>query len=574
MRLSQFWLTTQKETPAEAEVISHQLMLRAGMIRQTATGIYSWMPLGLRVLKQVENVVREEMVRAGALELVMPGVLPAELWQESGRWEQYGPELLRIKDRHQRDYCLGPTHEEVITDLVRRDLSTYKQLPVNLFQIQSKFRDEIRPRFGVMRGREFLMKDAYSFHLDEESLQATYQDMFDAYCRIFERLGLDYRPVLADNGAIGGTGSHEFHVLADTGEDDIVFSSQGNYAANMEKAVAALPQGTRPAPSAAMEKIATPGVKTIAELVNALGLPVERTLKTLFVKGTEDRIVALVLRGDHELNAVKAEHLPEVAAPLAMADEKTVAAKIGAGFGSLGIVNLPADITVIVDHSAALAADFAVGANEDGYHYINVNWERDAPLGRTADLRNVVSGDLAPDGQGTLSIRRGIEVGHIFQLGTKYSEALKLKVPLEGGGSVTPLMGCYGIGVTRIVAAAIEQNHDEHGIIWPEGLAPFNVVILPVNAQKSDAVRAESEKLYQTLLAQGVNVALDDRGKRPGFMFADMDLIGIPHRVVISDKTLENGEAEYKHRRAEEAQRIPLDGLADFLLTASQPAQK
>ena len=347
MRLSQFWLTTQKETPAEAEVISHQLMLRAGMIRQTATGIYSWMPLGLRVLKQVENVVREEMVRAGALELVMPGVLPAELWQESGRWEQYGPELLRIKDRHQRDYCLGPTHEEVITDLVRRDLSTYKQLPVNLFQIQSKFRDEIRPRFGVMRGREFLMKDAYSFHLDEESLQATYQDMFDAYCRIFERLGLDYRPVLADNGAIGGTGSHEFHVLADTGEDDIVFSSQGNYAANMEKAVAALPQGTRPAPSAALEKIATPGVKTIAELVNALGLPVERTLKTLFVKGTEDRIVALVLRGDHELNAVKAEHLPEVAAPLAMADEKTVAAKIGAGFGSLGIVNLPADITVI-----------------------------------------------------------------------------------------------------------------------------------------------------------------------------------------------------------------------------------
>lgn len=570
MRLSQFWLTTQKETPAEAEVISHQLMLRAGMIRQTATGIYSWMPLGLRVLKQVENVVREEMVRAGALELVMPGVLPAELWQESGRWEQYGPELLRIKDRHQRDYCLGPTHEEVITDLVRRDLSSYKQLPVNLFQIQTKFRDEIRPRFGVMRGREFLMKDAYSFHVDEASLQETYQAMYDAYCRIFERLGLDYRPVLADNGAIGGTGSHEFHVLADTGEDDIVFSSDGQYAANMEKAVAALPQGTRPAPSAAMEKIATPGVKTIAELVEKHGLPVERTLKTLFVEGVDDTIVALVLRGDHELNAVKAEHLPEVAAPLTLANEKTVAAKIGAGFGSLGPVGLPEDVVLVVDHSAALVADFAVGANQDGYHYVNANWERDARLGRIADLRNVVAGDAALDGHGTLSIRRGIEVGHIFQLGTKYSEAMGLKVPLEGGGSVTPMMGCYGIGVTRIVAAAIEQNHDENGIIWPEGLAPFTVVILPVNAQKSEAVREESEKLYQTLLAQGVNVAIDDRGKRPGFMFADMDLIGIPHRVVISDKTLENGEAEYKHRRASEAKRIALDELAAFLMAKSK----
>ncbi|MDO4777357.1 MAG: proline--tRNA ligase [Cardiobacteriaceae bacterium] len=574
MRLSQFWLTTQKETPAEAEVISHQLMLRAGMIRQTATGIYSWMPLGLRVLKQVENVVREEMVRAGALEMVMPGVLPAELWQESGRWEEYGPELLRIKDRHQRDYCLGPTHEEVITDLVRRDLSSYKQLPVNLFQIQNKFRDEIRPRFGVMRGREFLMKDAYSFHLDEASLQETYQAMFDAYCRIFERLGLDYRPVLADNGAIGGTGSHEFHVLADTGEDDIVFSSDGQYAANMEKAVAALPEGTRPAPGAAMEKIATPGVKTIAELVEKHGIPVERTLKTLFVNGVDDTVVALVLRGDHELNKVKAEHLPEVAAPLTLADEKAVKAKAGAGFGSLGVVGLPEDVVVVIDHHAALAADFAVGANEDGYHYINVNWERDAKPGRVADLRNVVAGDRAPDGQGTLSIRRGIEVGHIFQLGDKYSKAMNLKVPLEGGGSAIPLMGCYGIGVTRIVAAAIEQNHDDNGIIWPEGLAPFTVVILPVNAQKSDAVREESEKLYQALLAQGVNVALDDRGKRPGFMFADMDLIGIPHRVVISDKTLENGEAEYKHRRGAEAQRMALASLPEFLVAASKSGKR
>lgn len=565
MRLSQFWLTTQKETPAEAEVISHQLMLRAGMIRQTATGIYSWMPLGLRVLKQVENVVREEMVRAGALELVMPGVLPAELWQESGRWNDYGPELLRIRDRHRRDYCLGPTHEEAITDLVRRDLSTYKQLPVNFFQIQTKIRDEVRPRFGVMRGREFLMKDAYSFHLDEESLQATYQDMFDAYCRIFGRLGLDYRPVLADNGAIGGTGSHEFHVLADTGEDDIVFASAGTYAANMEKAVAALPENTRPAPGATMEKVATPGVKTIAALVEKHGLPIERTLKTLFVNGVNDTIVALVLRGDHELNKVKAEHLPEVAAPLTLADEKAVAAKIGAGFGSLGTVNLPEDIVVVVDHSAAVAADFAVGANEDGYHFFNVNWERDAPLGRVADLRNVVEGDSAPDGQGTLSIRRGIEVGHIFQLGTKYSEAMNLSVPLEGGGSAVPLMGCYGIGVTRIVAAAIEQNHDENGIIWPEGLAPFTVVILPVNAQKSQEVQEQSERLYQTLLARGVNVALDDRGKRPGVMFADMDLIGIPHRVVVSDKTLADGEAEYKHRTAAEARRVALDELVAML---------
>ena len=565
MRLSRFWLTTQKETPAEAEVISHQLMLRAGMIRQTATGIYSWTPLGLRVLKQVEQVVREEMERAGALELVMPGVLPAELWQESGRWQDYGPELLRIKDRHQRDYCLGPTHEEVITDLVRRDLSTYKQLPVNFFQIQTKFRDEIRPRFGVMRGREFVMKDAYSFHLDEESLHATYKDMYDAYCRIFERLGLDYRAVLADNGAIGGTGSHEFHVLAETGEDAIVFASDGDYAANMEKAVAALPQGVRPAPGAAMEKVATPGVKSIAALVEKHGLPIERTLKTLFVNGVDDTIVALVLRGDHELNKVKAEHLPEVAAPLTLADEKVVVSKIGAGFGSLGVVNLPEDIVVVVDHSAALAADFAVGANADGYHLFNVNWERDAKLGRVADLRNVVAGDLAVDGQGTLSVRRGIEVGHIFQLGTKYSEAMNLKVPLEGGGSAVPLMGCYGIGVTRIVAAAIEQNHDEHGIIWPQGLAPFQVVILPVNAQKSEAVRAESEALYQQLCARGVNVALDDRGKRPGVMFADMDLIGIPHRIVISDKTLEAGEVEYKHRRNAESERVALDKIIEFI---------
>ena len=559
MRLSQFWLTTQKETPADAEVVSHQLMLRAGMIRQAALGIYSWLPLGLRVLRKVEQIIREEMNRAGSLEILMPSAQPAELWQESGRWQAYGPELQRFIDRHEREYCLGPTHEEVVTDLMRRDLSSYKQLPLNVYQIQTKFRDEIRPRFGVMRGREFLMKDAYSFHLDEASLQDTYQTMFDAYCRIFERLGLDYRPVLADNGSIGGTGSHEFHVLAATGEDAIVFSTNGNYAANIEKAEAQRPAQIRPAPSAAMEKRETPHCKTIAALVEDYGVPIERTIKTLMVAGAEGSVVALIIRGDHELNAIKAEHLPEVAVPLRMAEEAEIRAALGAGAGSLGPVG--ANVPMIVDYDAAVIADFAAGANEDGYHYFNINWERDVPLPKVADLRNVVEGDMAPDGSGTLAIRRGIEVGHIFQLGKKYSEAMGLKIQLEDGGSATPLMGCYGIGVTRVVAAAIEQNHDERGIIWPQAIAPFTVVILPLNAAKSPEVQRAAETLYEQLLQAGVDVVLDDRGKRPGVMFADMDLIGIPERIVISDKTLANGEVEYKHRRCESAEMVPLDAI-------------
>ena len=566
MRLSQFWLTTQKETPADAEVVSHQLMLRAGMIRQAALGIYSWLPLGLRVLRKVEQIIREEMNRAGSLEILMPSAQPAELWQESGRWQAYGPELQRFIDRHEREYCLGPTHEEVVTDLMRRDLASYKQLPLNVYQIQTKFRDEIRPRFGVMRGREFLMKDAYSFHLDEASLQDTYQTMFDAYCRIFERLGLDYRPVLADNGSIGGTGSHEFHVLAATGEDAIVFSTNGNYAANIEKAEAQRPAQTRPAPSAVMEKRETPHCKTIAALVENYGVPIERTIKTLMVAGAEGGVVALIIRGDHELNAIKAEHLPEVAAPLRMAEEAEIRAALGAGAGSLGPIG--ANVPMIVDYDAAVIADFAAGANEDGYHYFNINWERDVPLPKIADLRNVVEGDMAPDGSGTLAIRRGIEVGHIFQLGKKYSEAMGLKIQLEDGGSATPLMGCYGIGVTRVVAAAIEQNHDERGIIWPQAIAPFTVAILPLNAAKSPEVQRAAETLYEQLRQAGVDVVLDDRGKRPGVMFADMDLIGIPERIVISDKTLANGEVEYKHRRCESAEMVPLDAILARLTQA------
>ena len=529
------------------------------MIRQAALGIYSWLPLGLRVLRKVEQIIREEMNRAGSLEILMPSAQPAELWQESGRWQAYGPELQRFIDRHEREYCLGPTHEEVVTDLMRRDLASYKQLPLNVYQIQTKFRDEIRPRFGVMRGREFLMKDAYSFHLDEASLQDTYQTMFDAYCRIFERLGLDYRPVLADNGSIGGTGSHEFHVLAATGEDAIVFSTNGNYAANIEKAEAQRPAQIRPAPSATMEKRETPHCKTIAALVEDYGVPIERTIKTLMVAGAEEGVVALIIRGDHELNAIKAEHLPEVAAPLRMAEEAEIRAALGAGAGSLGPVG--ANVPMIVDYDAAVIADFAAGANEDGYHYFNINWERDVPLPKVADLRNVVEGDMAPDGSGTLAIRRGIEVGHIFQLGKKYSEAMGLKIQLEDGGSATPLMGCYGIGVTRVVAAAIEQNHDERGIIWPQAIAPFTVAILPLNAAKSPEVQRAAETLYEQLLQAGVDAVLDDRGKRPGVMFADMDLIGIPERIVISDKTLANGEVEYKHRRCESAEMVPLDAI-------------
>ena len=561
MRASQLLIATLKETPADAEVISHQLMLRAGMIRRLTSGLYTWLPLGLRTLRKVEAIVREEMNRAGAQEVLMPAVQPADLWQESGRWEQYGPELLRLKDRHERDYCVGPTHEEVITDLVRKEIASYKQLPVNFYQIQTKFRDEIRPRFGVMRSREFIMKDAYSFHLDEASLKETYQGMYDAYSRIFTRLGLDFRPVIADNGSIGGTGSHEFHVLADSGEDDIVFSNASDYAANIEKAEALpAPLGSnveRAAPSEEMRLVDTPDAKTIATLVEQFKLPIEKTVKTLMVHAAEGGLIALLVRGDHELNEVKAENLPQVKAPLTMASEEEIRAAVGAGPGSLGPVGL--EMPIIIDRSVALMSDFGAGANVDGKHYFGINWERDAAL------RNVVEGDPSPDGQGTLSIKRGIEVGHVFQLGQKYSEAMNASVLGDNGKTSHPWMGCYGIGVTRVVAAAIEQNHDESGIIWPNAIAPFQVALVPMNAHKSQRVREESERLYQTLTAAGLDVLLDDRDTRPGVKFADLELMGVPHRLVIGDRGLDNGELEYKGRRDSEATMIPADKIVDFL---------
>ncbi|ALM52220.1 proline--tRNA ligase [Halomonas huangheensis] len=572
MRATELLIATMKETPADAEVISHQLMLRSGMIRRLTSGLYSWLPLGLKTLRKVERVVREEMDRAGAQEVLMPAIQPAELWQESGRWEQYGPELLRLKDRHERDYCVGPTHEEVITDLVRREVSSYKQLPANFYQIQTKFRDEIRPRFGVMRSREFIMKDAYSFHVDEESLQETYQKMYDAYTRIFTRLGLDFRPVIADNGSIGGTGSHEFHVLADSGEDDIVFSTESDYAANMEKAEAlAAPLGSdaqRPPPQQDMELVDTPNARTIATLVEQHGLPIEKTIKTLMVRGEQGGLVALLVRGDHELNEVKAEHLEEVATPLTMATEDEIRAAVGAGPGSLGPVGL--EMPIIIDRSVALMSDFGAGANTDGKHYFGINWERDAPLPKVADIRNVVEGDPSPDGKGVLAIKRGIEVGHVFQLGRKYSEAMNATVLGDEGRAIHPWMGCYGIGVTRVVAAAIEQNHDDNGITWPDALAPFQVAIVPMNAHKSQRVREESERLHDALVGAGYDVLLDDRDLRPGVRFADQELMGIPHRVVVGDRSLDNGELEYKGRRDSEATMVALDGIVDFLRNTIQ----
>jgi prolyl-tRNA synthetase len=567
MRASQLLIATLKETPADAEVISHQLMLRAGMIRRLTSGLYTWLPLGLRTLRKVETIVREEMNNAGAQEVLMPAVQPAELWQESGRWEEYGPELLRLKDRHARDYCVGPTHEEVITDLVRKEIASYKQLPINFYQIQTKFRDEIRPRFGVMRSREFIMKDAYSFHLDETSLKETYQGMYDAYTRIFHRLGLDFRPVIADNGSIGGTGSHEFHVLADSGEDDIVFSDGSDYAANMEKAEAIpAPLGSdalREAPKEDMRLVDTPDAKTIAALVEQFGLPIEKTIKTLIVKGADGQLIALLVRGDHELNEVKAENLPQVATPLTMASEEEIRAVVGAGPGSLGPVGL--DLPIIIDRSVALMSDFGAGANTDDKHYFGINWERDTPLPEIADLRNVVDGDPSPDGQGTLSIKRGIEVGHVFQLGQKYSQAMNANVLGDNGKTSHPWMGCYGIGITRVVAAAIEQNHDDAGIIWPNAIAPFQVALVPMNAHKSQRVREESERLYQALSAAGLDVLLDDRDTRPGVKFADLELMGIPHRLVIGDRSLDNGELEYKGRRDSDATMVPAKQIIDFL---------
>ncbi|BBL37699.1 proline--tRNA ligase [Coxiella burnetii] len=559
MKVSQFFLATVKETPADAVLASHQLMIRAGMLRKLASGLYTWLPLGLRVLQKVADVVREEMNRAGALELLMPIVQPASLWQESGRWEAYGAELLRIMDRHQNGFCFGPTHEEVITDIARQELKSYKQLPRNFYQIQTKFRDEIRPRFGVMRSREFLMKDAYSFDLDEKGMQAAYEKMFDAYRRIFTRLGLNFRAVLADTGAIGGDYSHEFQVLADVGEDTVVYSDESDYAANIEKAAAQAPQGERVKPVAEMKKIATPGVRTIKQLADKANILPEKGVKTLIVKGDESSLIALILRGDHELNDVKAQHLPGVAFPLQFADEKEIREAIGCGPGSLGPVNLP--IPFIVDRDAAQLVDFSCGANEDDFHWINVNWERDVPLGSVADIRKVVEGDISPDGKGRLRFARGIEVGQVFQLGDKYSRKMNATVVDELGKSRYLQMGCYGIGVSRTVAAAIEQNHDERGIIWPMPMAPFFIALVPVNMHKSYRVREACEKLYNELIDAGYEVLWDDRKERPGVMFADMDLIGIPHRLVISESGLDRGIVEYKARKSKEAENVSLENV-------------
>jgi prolyl-tRNA synthetase len=542
-------------------------MLRAGMIRKLASGLYTWLPTGLRVLKKVENIVREEMNNAGAIEISMPVVQPADLWQESGRWEQYGPELLRLVDRGDRPFVLGPTHEEVITDLIRNELSSYKQLPLNLFQIQTKFRDEVRPRFGVMRSREFIMKDAYSFHTSQESLQATYDDMYRAYSQSFARMGLDFRAVQADTGSIGGSASHEFQVLAESGEDDIVFSTGSDYAANIELAEAVAPAGSRADATQPMVEIDTPNAKTIAALVEQHKLPIEKTVKTLLVQATKESghsLVALIVRGDHELNEIKAEKIDIVAAPLTFASEEEIRAATGAGPGSLGPVGLT--LPIVVDRTVAMMSDFCAGANQDGKHLTGINWQRDLPLPRVADLRNVVEGDASPDGKGTLLIKRGIEVGHIFQLGTKYSEAMKASVQGEDGRNQVLTMGCYGIGITRIVAAAIEQNHDERGIIWPAALAPFQVAILPMNMHKSFRVKELAEELYAQLRAKGIDVILDDRKERPGVMFADMELIGVPHTVVIGDRNLDSEEVEYKSRRAGEKQMIKTGEILDFLL--------
>lgn len=572
MRASRYLIATQKETPADAEIISHQLMLRAGMIRKLAAGLYTWLPMGLRALRKVERIVREEMDKSGAQEVLMPAVQPAELWQESGRWTEYGGELLRMNDRHGRDFCFGPTHEEVITDLIRNELKSYKELPANFYQIQTKFRDERRPRFGVMRAREFIMKDAYSFHVDAESLNETYQVMHRTYCNIFDRLGLDYRPVQADSGAIGGSASHEFHVLASSGEDDIVFSTESDYAANIEKAEAVAPAGERPAPTEEMKEVHTPGQRTIEAIAEFLGIDATRTVKTLLVKGEEDEngqsgLVALILRGDHTLNEIKAENLSGIAEPLTMATDEEIKSATGCEPGSIGPVNLR--LPVIVDRGAAHLADFVCGANRDDYHLTGVNWERDVPLDRVEDLRNVVEGDTSPDGKGTLEIRRGIEVGHIFKLGNKYSKAMNATVLDEHGKSVVMEMGCYGVGVSRIVAASIEQNHDDKGIIWPDAIAPFEVAIVTLNAHKSPTVAEAGEKLYKQLQQAGFDVLLDDRNERPGVKFADMELIGIPHRFVVSDRGLAAGTLEYKGRRDEQKQDIPVAEALPFLINAS-----
>jgi prolyl-tRNA synthetase len=555
MRVSRFFISTLKEAPSEAEVISHKLMLRAGLIKRLTSGVYTWMPLGLRVLRKVENIIREEMNHGGAIELLMPAVQPAELWQESTRWEQYGPELLRIKDRHQRDFCFGPTHEEVISDVVRREVKSYRQLPLNFYQIQTKFRDEIRPRFGVMRGREFVMKDAYSFHASHDDLVREYRNMHDTYSRIFTRLGLKFRPVAADTGSIGGTGSHEFHVLADSGEDAIAYCPQSDYAANVELAEAVAPATPRPAATQPLQKVHTPGVKTIDELCRFLKLPADRTVKAVVVDGADGKPVLLLLRGDHELNLVKAGKLPQLKQPVAFASADTIRTAFGASPGSLGPAGFQG--TVIADRAVMAMADFVIGANADDHHCTGANIGRDFPEPAVADIRNVVSGDPSPDGKGSLEICRGIEVGHIFQLRTKYSQAMNLGFLDESGKSRIMEMGCYGIGVTRIVAAAIEQNHDERGIIFPQAIAPFAVAITPIGYHKSAEVKAAADQLYAELAAEGIDVLLDDRDERPGVMFADMELIGVPHRVVIGDRGLKEGQFEYKGRRDAQPRNLP-----------------
>jgi prolyl-tRNA synthetase len=564
MRLSQFHLGTVKEVPADAEIASHQLMIRAGMIRKLASGLYTWSPLGLRVLRKVEAVVREEMNRAGAIEMLMPSVQPRELWEETGRWEKFGGQLLKIKDRKEQEFCYGPTHEEVVTDFARNELKSYKQLPVNFYQIQTKFRDEIRPRFGVMRAREFLMKDAYSFHLTPESLGETYDVMYQAYARIFTRLGLTFRAVQADTGAIGGSASHEFQVLAESGEDLLAYSDASDYAANVEKAEAVAPAITRPAPSATLQRMGTPRVRTVEDVTKHFGTSADRVLKTLLVRG-KDGLVALCLRGDHEINEVKASKLPELPGESVLASDEQILANAGVRPGFIGPIGLPDNIPVIVDRSAAVLADFVCGGNANDTHYTGANWERDARITRVEDLRQVVAGDPSPDGHGTLHIARGIEVGHVFQLGSKYAESLNATVLDDQGKKQVMLMGCYGIGVSRIVAAAIEQRHDDAGIVWPEPMAPWRVAVCVINPKNAPEVNAAAESLYDELSARGIETVLDDRGLRPGAMFADMELIGIPHRVVVSERGLAAGTLEYRARTASESSAITRDGLFEIL---------
>ena len=562
MRATQFHLQTRKETPADAEIVSHKLMIRTGMLNRLGSGLYSWTPLGLRVLRKIEKIVREEMDKAGCLEMLMPSIQPAGLWQETGRWDKYGGLLLKIKDRAERDFCFGPTHEEVITDFARKEIKSYKQLPVTFYQIQTKFRDEIRPRFGVMRAREFLMKDAYSFHLSTDCLKNTYAIIHQAYCNIFERIGLKYRPVEADSGEIGGTGSHEFHVLADSGEDAIAYSTESDYAANIEKCEVLPPTTERQKPQEELKTVDTPNKKSITEVSEFLNVSPEKLVKTLLVEGV-DGPLALVIRGDHDLNEVKASNLPQVSSPLTMLDDKSIRAIAGCDAGSIGVKGL--NCQIIVDRAVAVMSDFVTGANEDGKHLTGVNWDRDAKFNQVEDLRNIQVGDPSPDGKGTIEIARGIEVGHIFQLGEVYTQAMNAVILNEDGHSQAMTMGCYGIGVSRVVAAAIEQNHDEKGIVWPQQIAPFAVAILPMNMKKSERVKEYAEKLYDELAANGIEVFFDDRPIRPGVMFADAELLGIPHQITIGDRSLDDGEVEYKSRKDMQNTRVKIDEIVNSI---------